>query len=101
MEFEEKLEAVNCQIEDLAVQDPLTDVANRRQFEERLQTEHGCARRLHLPLSVATTDVDELSCNHNMTKGKMQPTADSEGCRMGAQARGEKRLGRSRDDRSR
>jgi diguanylate cyclase (GGDEF)-like protein/PAS domain S-box-containing protein len=72
--FEEKLEAANRQLEDLAALDPLTGLANRRRFEELLQTEHRRARRLRLPLSIATIDVDQFKA-YNDTYG--HPAGDA------------------------
>ncbi len=58
--FEEKLEAANRQLEELAALDPLTGLANRRRFTEVLGTEHRRARRLGLPLSIVVVDVDRF-----------------------------------------
>ncbi len=56
--FEEQLEAANRRLEELAGQDPLTGLANRRRFDEILAAEHRRARRLALWLSVAIIDAD-------------------------------------------
>jgi diguanylate cyclase (GGDEF)-like protein/PAS domain S-box-containing protein len=58
--FEEQLEAANRRLEDLAAQDPLTGLANRRRFEEMLSVEHRRARRLRCPLAIVLIDADRF-----------------------------------------
>ncbi len=49
-----------AEVQTLAVTDPLTGIANRRRFEERLATEMARARRTHQPLSLIVLDVDDF-----------------------------------------
>ena len=54
------LEAANQQLERLAMTDPLTGVANRRQLFEALDREFGRSRRYGNPLSIALLDLDDF-----------------------------------------
>jgi diguanylate cyclase (GGDEF)-like protein/PAS domain S-box-containing protein len=72
--FEEQLEATNLRLEDLASHDPLTCLANRRRFEEVLQSEHRRAKRSVLPLSLIAIDVDHFKA-YNDTYG--HPAGDA------------------------
>ena len=58
--FEEQLETANRRLEELAGQDPLTGLANRRRFEELLAIEHRRARRLGCPLAIVLIDADRF-----------------------------------------
>lgn len=58
--FEEQLEAANRRLEELAAQDPLTGLANRRRFEQMLDIEHRRSRRLGLSVSVVIIDADRF-----------------------------------------
>ena len=53
-----QLEAVNRQLEELALHDSLTGLGNRRAFDRRLAQEMGQAKRYGTPLSVLLLDVD-------------------------------------------
>lgn len=53
-----ELRAANARLEDLSRCDPLTGLANRRQFDEMKETEFRRAQRLGQPLSVLVCDVD-------------------------------------------
>lgn len=57
-QLELELKKVNQELEELAKVDGLTQVANRRAFDERLQQEWNRARRQSLPLSLLFCDVD-------------------------------------------
>ena len=54
------LESANQQLERLAMTDPLTGVANRRQLFEALDREFGRSRRYGNPLSIALLDLDDF-----------------------------------------
>ena len=54
------LETANQQLERLAMTDPLTGVANRRQLFEALDREFGRSRRYGNPLSIALLDLDDF-----------------------------------------
>ncbi len=54
----EQLRASNAQLELLARQDPLTGLANRREFDTRLAQAWPASVRAHQPLAVALLDVD-------------------------------------------
>lgn len=60
LETTRKLEEANEQLGRLASTDSLTGVANRRVFDERLQTEWQRCRRNGLPLSVLMIDIDHF-----------------------------------------
>jgi diguanylate cyclase (GGDEF)-like protein len=53
-----RLEEANQKLETLALIDPLTDLANRRRFEDTLAAEWSRARRTRAPLALALFDVD-------------------------------------------
>lgn len=57
-ELSQELERANQQLKILATVDGLTQVANRRRFDERLQEEWYRARREKLPLSLIICDID-------------------------------------------
>jgi diguanylate cyclase (GGDEF)-like protein len=57
---ERQLLKANQKLEDLAARDPLTGLANRRRFEELLQTEHRRAKRSRSSLSLVAVDVDQF-----------------------------------------
>ncbi len=56
--YEERLREANAQLEQLSDTDPLTALANRRQFDRRLQDEWLRARRSGQPLALLMIDVD-------------------------------------------
>jgi diguanylate cyclase (GGDEF)-like protein len=58
LELSSALVATNQRLEALTRQDPLTGVANRRGFDERIATLFALARRGHQGLSLAICDVD-------------------------------------------
>lgn len=65
----QQLHSANRELERLARLDPLTGVANRRQFDEALEVEWRRARRARLPLALAIVDVDHFkayndACGH-------------------------------------
>ena len=55
---EEKLLALQKELEALSFKDGLTDIANRRRFDASLELEWGSASRLRQPLSVLLFDID-------------------------------------------
>ncbi len=55
---QDALAAMNAQLEALALTDGLTEVANRRRFDDVLAREWSRAARLNLPLALAMIDVD-------------------------------------------
>lgn len=57
-ELSQKLETANQKLKLLATVDGLTQVANRRMFDERLKEEWYRARRENLPLSLILCDID-------------------------------------------
>jgi diguanylate cyclase (GGDEF)-like protein len=52
------LMAANKELEQFAFYDKLTGLANRRNFDETLETEFGLAKRNKIPLSVIICDID-------------------------------------------
>lgn len=58
--FELRLEQANRQLEELALRDALTGLANRRQFDRLLESECRRTRRLDLPLGMLIVDVDHF-----------------------------------------
>ena len=50
----------NLQLERLSLTDPLTDIANRRSFEQRLDEEWSRASREELPMSLVMIDIDHF-----------------------------------------
>jgi diguanylate cyclase (GGDEF)-like protein len=54
------LEKANDRLEELAMQDGLTGIANRRCFDNRLQTEWARAHRSEQPLALLLIDVDHF-----------------------------------------
>ena len=66
LETTQRLEEANRQLERLAATDGLTELANRRVFDERLETEWRRCRRNRQPLSVLMIDIDHFkSFNDN------------------------------------
>ena len=57
-ELYQKLEDANQELKRLACCDPLTNVYNRRHFDEQLNLEWRRMQRSHLPLSVIMIDID-------------------------------------------
>lgn len=55
-----EIEAANVRLAELASRDALTGLANRRTFDETLETEWRRAERLGLPLALLMIDVDEF-----------------------------------------
>ncbi|MDB5217661.1 MAG: hypothetical protein JWO86_5588 [Myxococcaceae bacterium] len=55
---EEKLLALQRELEDLSFKDGLTGIANRRRFDTLLDVEWGSARRNKRPLSLVMMDID-------------------------------------------
>ena len=55
-----ELEAVNAELETLALRDGLTGLSNRRAFGQRVALEMGRAMRYGLPLSLLLLDVDHF-----------------------------------------
>jgi diguanylate cyclase (GGDEF)-like protein len=56
--LQKALLASNARLEELSLTDPLTEVANRRAFEEELRARFEHARRYDRPLSLAMIDID-------------------------------------------
>ena len=66
-----KLRKYICQLESLATTDPLTSCANRRRYEEVLDTEWKLAIRNQTPISMLMIDVDDFKAyNDNYGHGK-------------------------------
>ncbi|MBV9736105.1 MAG: diguanylate cyclase [Acidisphaera sp.] len=59
-EIEEKLAAVNAELQALSLTDPLTGLANRRRFDETVAGEWNRAMREVLPISLLMIDVDRF-----------------------------------------
>jgi diguanylate cyclase (GGDEF)-like protein len=57
---EEKLAALQQELKRLSYQDALTGVANRRRFDEVLETEWGSARRNATPIALIMLDIDHF-----------------------------------------
>ncbi len=57
-QLQQKLETVNLELQRLVTIDGLTQVANRRRFEEYLNQEWHCLKREQRPLSLILCDVD-------------------------------------------
>ena len=56
--LQKALLASNARLEELSRTDPLTEIANRRAFEEELGERFAVARRYERPLSLAMIDID-------------------------------------------
>jgi len=54
----EQLRVANARLEELSFDDPLTGIANRRQFDETLRAEWSRARRTRTPLALVFIDID-------------------------------------------
>ena len=54
----EQLRVANVRLEELSFDDPLTGIANRRQFDETLRSEWSRARRMKTPLALVFIDID-------------------------------------------
>jgi diguanylate cyclase (GGDEF)-like protein len=54
----EQLRVANARLEELSFDDPLTGIANRRQFDETLRAEWSRARRTRAPLALVFIDID-------------------------------------------
>jgi diguanylate cyclase (GGDEF)-like protein len=54
----DQLDAANRRLAELADTDGLTQIANRRRFDQLLKIEHERADRYHRPLSLAVVDID-------------------------------------------
>src|SRR5581483_3486057 len=54
----ERLRIANVRLEELSFDDPLTGIANRRQFDETLRAEWSRARRAQTPLALIFIDID-------------------------------------------
>lgn len=57
---QEALEAIKAQLEQQALHDPLTGLANRRKFFERFELEVARSKRLHTPLALLMVDIDDF-----------------------------------------
>jgi diguanylate cyclase (GGDEF)-like protein len=66
-----KLEEANAKLLTLSTTDPLTQIKNRRAFDDRLQYEFERARRLCTPLSLLMLDIDSFK-SFNDTYGHIQ-----------------------------
>ncbi len=62
------LRTANDRLQQMATEDPLTGLANRRRFDEFLQHEWRRAQRAHSPLAVLVLDVDHFKA-YNDTYG--------------------------------
>lgn len=75
-----KLQLANAELAALARRDPLTGVANRRQFDETLDAEWRRARRSRAAVSLIIVDVDQFkayndACGHQAGDGCLQAVA--------------------------
>ena len=68
LEQQKQLEAANARLEVLSVIDPLTELFNRRAFDERLTAEISHAARHKKPLSLVLVDIDHFKA-YNDTFG--------------------------------
>jgi diguanylate cyclase (GGDEF)-like protein len=66
-----KLEEANAKLRALSTTDPLTQIKNRRAFDETLESEFERARRLRIPLSLLMLDIDSFK-SFNDTYGHVQ-----------------------------
>jgi len=73
-EMEQQLEEANRLLRGQAMQDPLTGLANRRQFDEMLGNEFRRVQRLQLPLGIIMLDIDHFK-GYNDTYG--HPAGDA------------------------
>jgi len=64
-----KIRRYNAHLYEMATRDPLTGLANRRQFDEYANREFRLARRTAKPLSMAVCDIDEFE-QINKTHGR-------------------------------
>lgn len=71
LELEDRLRAVMKQLEELAVRDGLTNLYNRRAFDQRLEDEFSRARRYKRPLALLMLDIDHFK-HYNDTHGHPQ-----------------------------
>jgi diguanylate cyclase (GGDEF)-like protein len=58
--YQQQLEAANIKLQELATTDPLTGVANRRVFDQRLNIDFAHARRYGRAMAVMILDVDNF-----------------------------------------
>jgi diguanylate cyclase (GGDEF)-like protein len=58
--YHQQLEAANARLQELATTDPLTGVANRRVFDQRMSIDFAHARRYGRALAVMILDVDNF-----------------------------------------
>jgi diguanylate cyclase (GGDEF)-like protein len=58
--YQQQLEAANIKLQELATTDPLTGVANRRVFDQRLNIDFAHARRYGRALALMILDVDNF-----------------------------------------
>jgi len=65
---QQALEEAKERLEEMALMDGLTGIANRRCFDQRLELEWGRANRLQSPLSLLMIDIDSFK-NLNDTQG--------------------------------
>ena len=59
-QLKEEAQQAHEQLKQMAIQDSLTGVYNRRLFQERLEDEFHRSQRYHRPLSIVLLDVDSL-----------------------------------------
>jgi diguanylate cyclase (GGDEF)-like protein/PAS domain S-box-containing protein len=65
---EDELLRLHRELEQLSLTDGLTGIANRRMFDQRLETEWGAARRSGKPVSLVVLDIDHFK-HYNDTHG--------------------------------
>jgi diguanylate cyclase (GGDEF)-like protein/PAS domain S-box-containing protein len=70
LEKQRQLEKTKRMLEELALRDGLTDLYNRRHFNEQLRREWNRARREHLPLTLFMVDIDHFK-QYNDTHGHL------------------------------
>jgi len=73
-DYAEQLASMNRELHEMATHDPLTELPNRRAFEQRIEELCGAAMRQRTPLSVFMIDVDHFK-TYNDNYGHRQGDA--------------------------
>jgi len=64
-QYQSELEEANKRLRTLSRTDPLTGLANRRVFDERLSAEYAQSTRHHRPLAVILLDIDDFKMRND------------------------------------